>query len=219
MKKTILLTFDDAVISQYELAFPLLRELGFGATFFVCRFGDAWRAANEKYLIPAEQLREMHDAGFEIANHSWSHPDFSRLTDEQAGKELDRLNDYLAGAGIPKPVSFAYPGGPYAANAVPVLKSRGFIAARSTERRTFNRKTDDPMNLPSWPMTGRDEEFSDAVSRVHGENTVTLLFHGVPEYVHPWCNTDFPVFERYMNYLKENDFRVLSIRDYLSEQD
>ena len=40
--RTVILTFDDAVISQYENVAPLLKELGFGATFFICRFKEEW---------------------------------------------------------------------------------------------------------------------------------------------------------------------------------
>jgi peptidoglycan/xylan/chitin deacetylase (PgdA/CDA1 family) len=36
--KLVVLTFDDATASQYSVVAPLLKEFGFGATFFVCEF-------------------------------------------------------------------------------------------------------------------------------------------------------------------------------------
>ena len=216
MEKNILLTFDDAVTSQYHLVAPLLRRLGFGATFYVCRFPDAWRAAHSRALLSAEQLKELSDAGFEIGNHTWNHPDLRKLEKEQITEEIQKLDDFLADAGIPKPVTFAYPGGPYAENAVQILKRNGFLAARTTEQRTFDAKTDDPMRLPAIPIQGDDPAlFRNAVSRATETEAVVLVFHGVPEYVHPWVHTDFDRFKEYMAYLKENDFRVVSLRDAL----
>ena len=111
---------------------------------------------------------------------------------------------------------FAYPGGPYAENAVPILKKKGFLAARTTEQRAFDAMTDDPMRLPAIPIQGDDPAlFRNAVSRATETEAVVLVFHGVPEYVHPWVHTDFERFKEYMAYLKENDFRVLSLRDAL----
>lgn len=216
--KTILLTFDDAVTSQYELAAPLLAQYGFGATFYICRFPDEWRKTHSAHLLRAEQLKTLHDMGFEIASHTWNHPDLRKCDEVTVARELDSLTAFLTDAGIPAPVSFAYPGGPFAANAVPALKHRGFRSARSTEQRTFNRKRDDWMNLPSFPIQGNDKRlFLNAVARAQGDETVCLVFHGTPEYVHPWVNTDFPRFAEYMYYLKENGFRVISVRDFLTE--
>ena len=102
MEKTILLTFDDAVTSQYHLVAPLLRRLGFGATFYVCRFPDAWRAAHSRALLSAEQLKELSDAGFEIGNHTWNHPDLRRCDEKTILREVDELDSFLIHAGIPK---------------------------------------------------------------------------------------------------------------------
>ena len=215
-KKTVVLTFDDAVISHLENVAPLLKEYGFGATFFICRFNDDWRAAHSSALMSAEQIREISRMGFEIGNHTWNHPDLRKLQEEQILEEIQKLDDFLVDAGIPKPVTFAYPGGPYAENAVPILKKKGFLAARTTEQRAFDAKTDDPMRLPAIPIQGDDPAlFRNAVSRATETEAVVLVFHGVPEYVHPWVHTDFERFKEYMAYLKENDFRVLSLRDAL----
>lgn len=72
--RTVILPFDDAVISQYENVAPLLKELGFGATFFISCFKNEWREKNERYLMTGEQIRQLDSAGSEIANHTWNHP-------------------------------------------------------------------------------------------------------------------------------------------------
>ena len=217
--RTVILTFDDAVISQYENVAPLLKKLGFGATFFICRFGDEWREKNERYLMTGEQIRELDSAGFEIANHTWNHYDLRKLSEPEIEKEIKRMNDFLAENGIKAPVSFAYPGGPFAENAVGVLKRNGFICARSVRAEAFHPASDDPMNLPSFSIRGEDPSvFHNAVSAADDENPVILVFHGVPEYVHPWVDQKFPLFQEYMQFLKENGFRVCSLRDWFLKQ-
>ena len=215
MIRTVILTFDDSVISQYENVAPLLKELGFNATFFVCRFDDEWRKKNAQYLMTGEQLHELDSAGFEIGNHTWSHPDLRQCSESEIEREITRLNAFLAENGIAAPVSFAYPGGPFAENAVGVLQRNRFLCARSVRDSAFRPADDDPMNLPAYSIAGNDPGvFRAAVSRADEENPVILVFHGVPEYAHPWANLDFALFRNYMTFLKEHGYRVCSLKDY-----
>ena len=216
--RTVILTFDDAVVSQYENAAPLLKELGFGATFFICRFNDQWRSKNERYLMTGSQIRELDAAGFEIANHTWNHVDLRSISEPEIESEITRLNAFLAENDIPAPVSFAYPGGPFAQNAAGVLKRHHFVCARSVRSAAFHPAEDDPMNLPAFSIRGdKSEFFRNAVSQADAENPVILLFHGVPDLVHPWVNLEFALFREYMEFLKESGCRVCSLRDWFAE--
>ena len=197
MIRTVILTFDDSVISQYENVVPLLKELGFNATFFVCRFDDEWRKKNAQYLMTGEQLHELDSAGFEIGNHTWSHPDLRQCSESEIEREITRLNAFLA------------------ENAVGVLQRNRFLCARSVRDSAFRPADDDPMNLPAYSIAGNDPGvFRAAVSRADEENPVILVFHGVPEYAHPWANLDFALFRNYMTFLKEHGYRVCSLKDY-----
>ena len=71
--KVVVLTLDDAVKSHRTLVAPLLKDLGFGATFFVthCWMDDA------DHFMSWRDIGELHQMGFEIGNHSWTHADFS----------------------------------------------------------------------------------------------------------------------------------------------
>src|SRR5882672_6826165 len=107
--KTVVLTFDDAVKSHRAFVAPLLKELGFGATFFVTH---RWMDDRTNFMT-WQDIAEIHQMGFEIGNHSWTHADFSmpknaaRLAGELSLVEraLDQIKPK-----VPRPVSFAYCG-------------------------------------------------------------------------------------------------------------
>jgi peptidoglycan/xylan/chitin deacetylase (PgdA/CDA1 family) len=68
VEKTVAMTFDDGYNNNYTAAYPLLKQYGYHATFFV--IGNSVGA--EDYMT-FEQLKEMHDNGMEIGSHSMSH--------------------------------------------------------------------------------------------------------------------------------------------------
>jgi peptidoglycan/xylan/chitin deacetylase (PgdA/CDA1 family) len=63
------LTFDDGHASDYTEAFPVLRELGLRATFFVVP-----TLVDTPDHVRWDQLREMVAAGMEVGSHSLTHP-------------------------------------------------------------------------------------------------------------------------------------------------
>lgn len=218
-RRTIVLTFDDACKSHLSNVAPILKKYGFGATFFISRFNDEWRRKNEAFLLTAEETAELHKMGLEIGNHTWNHPDMRNCSDTQCAMELDSLNKFLSDAGIPPPVSFAYPGGPFAENAVGTLREKNFAAARTTERKAWDVKNDDPMRIPAIPIQGEDVlAFYHAVALADGGNPVVLVFHGVPDDVHGFVSTPPEIFEKYMEYLFNNDFEVVSLKDCLQRK-
>ena len=83
----VALTFDDGPKSPFtQHLLTSLRELGVKATFFVV--GASIEAS-------PDLLKQMADEGHEIANHSYSHANFTRLSDEQIRSELTRTQDLI----------------------------------------------------------------------------------------------------------------------------
>ncbi len=213
--KTVVLTFDDAVRNHRNAVAPLLRRFHAGATFFICRFSDVWREKNESALMTGKEVAELAEFGFEIGNHTWNHPDLRNCAPAQIASEIDRMTDFLRSAGIPGPeFSFAYPGGPYAENARPLLEDRGFRLARTTEHRAWDVRNDDPLRVPAVPIQGDHPElFRNALSLCTDERPVVLVFHGVPDSVHPFVSTPLPVLESYLKELDSNGYQMMSMRD------
>lgn len=78
--RTVAITFDDAYISIYTRAFPILRKHGLPFTIFVAT--EYVNTSPGQYLS-WDQLNEMKRAGATIANHTHSH---THLLRRQAGE-------------------------------------------------------------------------------------------------------------------------------------
>jgi peptidoglycan/xylan/chitin deacetylase (PgdA/CDA1 family) len=91
--KSIAITFDDGYSSIYETAFPMLQLFGFPFTLFLSTGPIDRQQAN---YISWEQIREMSDAGVQIANHMVEHPYMlDRRPQESQIDWLDRLEEEL----------------------------------------------------------------------------------------------------------------------------
>ena len=90
-----MLTFDDAVESQYENAFPLLEERDMQAVAAIVP--DSLNLENR---LSIDHLREMRDAGWDIS----SHPEgtaFSELEDPDAiRQDIEAAHEYLDNRGF-----------------------------------------------------------------------------------------------------------------------
>ena len=105
----VVLTVDDGSRSDLEFVAPLLREHQFSATFFVNRGGGAPERPRD-YLNWAE-IAQLHALGFEIGNHTCSHPNMARLSPQEIRAEIAGVEAQCAAHGLPRPVTFGYPGG------------------------------------------------------------------------------------------------------------
>ena len=84
------LTLDDGVNSEVvRLYTQLAKDTGIRLTFFVNGVYDSWRDN-------AALLRPLVDSGqIQLGNHTWSHPDLTRLTQERIADELQRNDKFL----------------------------------------------------------------------------------------------------------------------------
>lgn len=117
----IVITFDDGLISDYEVAFPFLEERGLAATFFV----TANNVGTTGY-VSQMQLREMAEAGMEIGSHGLSHSYLVTMEAGQVHKEITesrrRLEDIVG-----RPViSFAPVGGHFNGRMVEIARQAGY---------------------------------------------------------------------------------------------
>ena len=132
-ERAVVLTFDDGYADAYTNVYPVLREYGFTATFFVITgFLDTARPG----YITWDQAREMLEGGMDIEPHSKSHPDLSELDyDALVYQIVGSIESVEANTGH-RPRFFAYPSGRYDDRVSEVLRMAGIWGAVTTHNGT-----------------------------------------------------------------------------------
>jgi len=212
--KLVVLTFDDSVASHATFVGPLLKRHGFGATFFITE-GFEFLTDKTNYMT-WEQIRKLHADGFEIGNHTRRHTGVPRQPPDQLAADVEHIEQQCAKFGIPRPVSFCYPGYATSDAAAKLLRGRGYRFARAGGARAFDPAKDDPLLLPQ-AFDGKPdstlEQFKAAVAQARDGKIAVMTFHGVPDVKHPWVNTTPEKFEAYLQHLKAAGCRVVALRD------
>jgi peptidoglycan/xylan/chitin deacetylase (PgdA/CDA1 family) len=104
--RTFVITIDDGWWDGYSYAWPIIRDYGFDATYFVI----SGRIDQSGFLTSA-QLRELQAAGNEIGNHTDRHVSLQSVNLATAKAEVDRASDKIALITGQRPMSLAYPMG------------------------------------------------------------------------------------------------------------
>jgi len=212
--KLVVLTFDDSVASQANYVAPLLKKHGFGATFFITEGFEF--LIDKTHYMTWEQIKALHDQGFEIGNHTRKHAGVTKQKPEQLAADVEFIETQCEKAGIPKPLSFCYPGYATSEAAAKLLGERGYLFARAGGAKAFDPATDNPMLMPQ-AFDGKPEstleQFKAAVAQAKDGKIAVMTFHGVPDIKHPWVNTDPAKFEAYMQHLKDEHCTVIAMRD------
>ena len=222
--KLIVLTFDDSAASHYTVARPLLKRYGFGATFFITE-GFSFRT-NKKDYMTWEQIAELHRDGFEIGNHTRDHLGITIRNVSRLKEQLDAINDRCREHGIPRPITFSWPGNAFHTNALPVLQAAGIrFARRGGEPEVpyklgggvaYEPGADHPLLIPTAGDARPDwtlENLKRTAAMARDGRIAVLQFHGVPDGEHPWVNTPKERFEEYMAWLHAGDYKVIALRD------
>jgi peptidoglycan/xylan/chitin deacetylase (PgdA/CDA1 family) len=121
LPKTVTLTFDDGFRNFYTEAFPVLEEYGFDATVFLvadfCGKHNDWAgnppALPRSELLSWREIRELNEHGIEFGSHTRKHPDLTRISNTEAGRELTESKSIIEGQLGTKVSTFAYPFGKF----------------------------------------------------------------------------------------------------------
>ncbi|MHA7963287.1 polysaccharide deacetylase family protein [Paenibacillus sp. CAU 1782] len=153
----LVITFDDGYLSNYEYAYPVLKELGMHATISAI----GWSVGRDEHRLPGkqfyphftwEQAKEMEDSGvIDIQNHSFdmheTSPDDSEVRNGVLPKEgestgayaraltedLQYMKDQIEEHAGGEVNVFTYPFGYYTHLSEQVLKDLGYRSTLSTK--------------------------------------------------------------------------------------
>lgn len=80
--KSVVLTFDDGWRNQYDHAYPILKEFGYPATFYIIT-----KSIGGSYMS-WDQLRELDKAGMNIESHTETHANLTKVDEQKVRQEL-----------------------------------------------------------------------------------------------------------------------------------
>ena len=234
--RLVVLTFDDGNKSDFTYVAPLLKQYEFGASFYVTE-GLGYRADphNERYL-GWEEIRLLDEMGFEIGNHTATHPDMTKLSRAEVRTNLELIEKRCLQHNIPFPTTFVYPGWLHSLMVVEVLMEKGYLFARrgiqpeyedpgyghGARGWAYDPKIDHPLLIPTTGYAGPYWKFEDlvwAIDQAKNGKIAVLTYHGVPGLEHAWVSTEPEQFAREMEYLKKQNCTVIALRDLVKYVD
>ena len=203
--KLVVLTFDDAPASHATVVAPILKSLGFGGTMYVCDF-DSFRTRKDWYLT-YRQMQAMARDGFEIGNHTIGHG--GGLSNFLA------MEDALMAHGCPKPTTVCWPVYAAAPSIYPELAANGYTFGRGGYERPYRPTVDNPFDVPSFTIKDSVtiEAFIKQAQQACQGRIVVYCFHGVPDMEHPGVSLEPATFKAMMQYLKDNNYHCVSMKD------
>lgn len=143
-KFAVVITFDDGNFSDFKIAFPLLKNLNFTASFFpvVNKIGTARK-------ISWDQLAEISDENFSVGSHGLSHCLMTMLTGNQQQFEL-QYSKALIEERINKTVAhFSLPYGLYNKSILKLAEKAGYKTVLTTNFK-INYPHENPYVIHRW---------------------------------------------------------------------
>lgn len=140
--REVVITFDDGYLDNYQLAAPVLSDLGLPACFYLTagfiesnrQFPWDTEKGRRTVMMSWKQAREMYRMGFELGCHTWNHPDLGTEPIASAPRELDDARAKIEDEVGARVVHFAYPfggKGNMRAEWVDAIREAGFVSSGS----------------------------------------------------------------------------------------
>jgi peptidoglycan/xylan/chitin deacetylase (PgdA/CDA1 family) len=150
-RRPVVVSFDDGYDSQYRAAGPILRRLGWPALLDLQV--DNLHVAGG---LSAREVRALLAEGWELADHTITHPDLTALGPAQLRREVAGSRAALRRRfGVPVRF-FCYPAGRYDAATERAVRAAGFRAATTTAPGIAN-PHEDPFALPRLRILPEEE--------------------------------------------------------------
>ena len=185
-KPMIALTFDDGPGAYTDRLLDIFQEHGGHATFFLL---------GNKIDKRPETVQRMVEEGHEVAGHSWSHQELTKLTEKEIRSQLVKTNNKINELTGLTPVIMRPPYGSYNDNVRAVAKKLGLSAIN------WNVDTLD------WKYKDADYVYDAAMKKLKDGNII--LFHDI----HP---TTVDAMEQVIPALIEEGYQLVTVSQLLT---
>jgi len=165
-EQLIALTFDDeGSPTRVEAILDALAQGGVQATMFL---NGSWVAKNQQMVV------RMAREGHEIANHSYSHRNFTILRQDEIRQELERTSGAIAAAGVTPARLFRPPYGSYNTKVLTAAQAAGFPYAIlwSIDTKDWEGRT---ARVISSTVLSKAKAGDIVLFHLHGRHTATAL--------------------------------------------
>ena len=139
-EKKILLTIDDAFLSFYKNAWPILQKEKIPFILFVNT-----REINNRHpnYMSWDQIREIHKSNIGvIGGHSFSHEYLAFATEDEIIKDINKsIEDYKRELNF-NPEVFSYPFGEYSLEVKNIVKKLGYVIAFGQHSGVVHQRSD-----------------------------------------------------------------------------
>lgn len=197
------LTFDDGPSKYTGRLLDALERRGVPATFFVL---------GENAVRFPQTLRRALQGGFEVGNHSWSHPNLHNLTLAQQEEEIKKTSDFIKSVGG-KPKYFRPPYGNSDEGVLQALKQEGMVEIYWTvDSQDWSRRSSDYSRLTDgrgnpFPPGGMHGIFLFHDIQKHTVDDIDLIIDGL---IQGGCDT-FVTISGYLNTANRRQLAAISV--------
>ena len=165
---SIILTFDDGDMTNYAKAFPILKQHGFKAYFFITT-----DCIGQSHYMTEDMIREVHNTGMVIGSHGKTHSFLPDLTDKELDLEMKASRIRLEEIIRDEVTCFSVPGGRINDRIVCSAKEAGYSYILGSAP-IINRGIYPGRTIGRFAIM-RGQAFSDYVRIISGEQQVLKL--------------------------------------------
>jgi peptidoglycan/xylan/chitin deacetylase (PgdA/CDA1 family) len=183
--KIVTTSWDDGHKLDLKLA-KLLKKYEIPATFYIAPKNRQW---DKKDLLTGTQIRDL-SKNFEIGAHTITHPILTKLTNRDALKEIKGSKVYLEKLLGKKVNMFSYPSGLYSKDIKELVKSAGFLGARTIKTYRTKPPTDFFEMGTTNHSVNRNIAYSIALALANNPNFIPFLL------TNNWVGISSKIFDR-----------------------
>ncbi len=122
-QKSVVITFDDGYVDNYQYAYPILKEFNLKATIFVI----SKTIDKRQNYMTSNQLKELQANGIDIESHTLDHEDLPTLSYEKQLNILKESKKTLEKVLCKKVNYIAYPYAKYNPDTIRAARDAGYV--------------------------------------------------------------------------------------------